>query len=297
MARKSAAEMEQKVQILRQITGGKTFSIKGLPDDILNRLGYANENGLYQFIHRLSTGEGQCGRRLNQVGHHGQYAWLTSLSCEAEPAQSVTVKPSVANHPISHPAPVAVLPKEPKQLSELQQLAEEKTRLSQEVDRLAEENKKLRAELEEAKGYVQLVEAENANLETKLGLVKEAEKSKKEDKQEVLRKLSEALPKEFVWGNDVGQMVYKSKFLEELSEFPAEIQKRVIEQMEVLGKNGMGYPSLHTKRIKQTLPYSPQGCLASRGTDEIRFTWQKNGPVMVYWVYRKGDSRVRDSER
>lgn len=79
MAKRSAAEMEQKVQTLRQITGGKPFVIKELPNDILSRLDYANEHGFRALIERLSNGESQYGRQLIRVGW-GQYDWADSSS-------------------------------------------------------------------------------------------------------------------------------------------------------------------------------------------------------------------------
>jgi hypothetical protein len=59
---------------------------------------------------------------------------------------------------------------------------------------------------------------------------------------------------------------------------------------------GHEYTSLHTRKSRMRLPNSPLGCLVSRGADDLRFTWTKNGAVTVHWLYRKGDSRVRQKE-
>jgi hypothetical protein len=67
--------------------------------------------------------------------------------------------------------------------------------------------------------------------------------------------------------------------------------------MEILSREGGEYPSLQTRKFKSRLPHSPRECLVSHGADDLRFSWKKNGDITVYWLYRKGDSRVRESEQ
>ncbi len=282
MGRKSAEDMDLKVRILRQITGDRPFAIRDLPDMLHRQLDYSSKQSLYMSIQNLVTGKSQCGCQLVRV-RHGEYAWLNSAGGVIEPVQPVTL-------PTTTPVKVKeVLIKEPQQPSDWQKVVEEN-------QRLAEDNKKLRETVSQNQEYIKYVENENVNLTEKLRLAQEEEKQKKAGRQELVQQLSSTLPKAFLWQTEKGEIIYKNKFLEELAELPQEDRKRVIWQLEVLGKNGSSYPSLQSKKIKLTIPYSPSGCMASRGTDEIRFTWQKDGGLVVYWLYRKGDSRVRESE-
>ncbi|OGZ96681.1 MAG: hypothetical protein A2847_01555 [Candidatus Sungbacteria bacterium RIFCSPHIGHO2_01_FULL_50_25] len=112
-----------------------------------------------------------------------------------------------------------------------------------------------------------------------------------------LEKLRESLPTEYAWPNDQGRFSYSDRFLRELAGFEPHEQERVARQLGVLGSQGSGYASLHTRKIEMRLPFSPPECFVSRGADDLRFTWsKKEGEILVHWVYRKGDSRVRQSE-
>ena len=95
MGRRSAAEMEQKAEVLRRITGGKPFSFRDLFRDLpglLSQLDYTTQEGLRMFLHALSTVESMCGRQLNMVGR-GKYVWINPSNGSTE-----LVKPVSPHH-------------------------------------------------------------------------------------------------------------------------------------------------------------------------------------------------------
>lgn len=92
MARNSAATMMQKVGTLRQITGGKPFVVKDLPDDVYERLEYKSEPSLFMFVKSLVTGTSYCGRQLVRVGW-GKYAWLQNPSMGGVKPEEKPVSP------------------------------------------------------------------------------------------------------------------------------------------------------------------------------------------------------------
>jgi len=106
---------------------------------------------------------------------------------------------------------------------------------------------------------------------------------------------SRELPKTFQWPNDSGRIEYEQHFFDAFWGLTAEEQRRVIDQLHTLATQGPEYPSLHTRKPEMRLPHSPLGCLVSRGAQELRFTWAKNATIVVCWLYRKGDSRVRQN--
>lgn len=75
MAKNSVATMMQKLETLRQITGGRPFSMGDLTDDLIGKLGYVSRGCLNIFVRRLSVNDGYCGRQLIRVCH-GHYAWV-----------------------------------------------------------------------------------------------------------------------------------------------------------------------------------------------------------------------------
>lgn len=115
-------------------------------------------------------------------------------------------------------------------------------------------------------------------------------------RQEQYNKLTSRLPKIFAWQSDTGSMVYETHFLRALSDLSREEQDQVIKQIGILSIQGPEYASLHTVKCEMRFPSSPAGCMKSRGAETLRFNWKKDGDVHLYWLYRKGDSRVRQTE-
>lgn len=115
-------------------------------------------------------------------------------------------------------------------------------------------------------------------------------------RQEQIASLLKRLPQTFAWANDKGGVHYEESFMRALFEFTQEEQEQVIKQLGVLATQGAEHNSLHTRKYEIRLPHSPVGCMVSRGSDVLRFAWQKNGVIKVFWLFRKGDTRVRQSE-
>ena len=91
MAKSSAAAMEQKIKVLRQVTGGKSFIVRNLPGDICSRLDYNSREGFLVFLKTLANGTGYFGRQLIQISRN-EYAWVNpSNGGEAEPVKSVSL--------------------------------------------------------------------------------------------------------------------------------------------------------------------------------------------------------------
>ena len=87
MAKNFTAAMLQKVEILRQITGGAPFVVRRLNSDVYRRLDYSSRSGLTNFISTLADGTSVCGRQLTRI-RYGHYTWLnSSQGGEAEPAK------------------------------------------------------------------------------------------------------------------------------------------------------------------------------------------------------------------
>ncbi|MBI2551135.1 hypothetical protein HYV73_02200 [Candidatus Uhrbacteria bacterium] len=124
------------------------------------------------------------------------------------------------------------------------------------------------------------------------GQIKEG-KTRQEREEEALLGF---LPKEFAWENDAGTVQYETAFLRALRDLPSDDQKRIISQLEVLCVHGASYASLHTRKCNFKLPFTAEGSFSSRGSDELRFTWKKNGSIRIMWCYRKGETRIRQSE-
>lgn len=112
-----------------------------------------------------------------------------------------------------------------------------------------------------------------------------------------MESLKRSLPQTFSWANDSGTIEYKQHFLRALVLLSKDEREQVVGQLGYLASQGPEYASLHMRKSKIRMPYTPENCMVSRGADDLRFTWKKNGSITVYWLYRKGDSRVRQSER
>jgi hypothetical protein len=120
--------------------------------------------------------------------------------------------------------------------------------------------------------------------------------SGKGQRQQKLNELIARLPQDFKWQNDSGKVAYEQPFVKALGDLTADEQNQLIAQLEILATQGLEYASLHTRKIKYRLPNSPLNCFQSRVADHIRFTWTKNGKLTIHFLFRKGDSRVRQVE-
>ena len=114
-----------------------------------------------------------------------------------------------------------------------------------------------------------------------------ADKSKREGQPSALR---EPLPQTFVWANDSGSFEYQGLFLKALLELPEHEQGQVIRQLWALGRYGPWLHSLNTKKYRIAMRYSPPGCMVSRVSKGLRFTWYKQGGrLVVCWLCRRGE--------
>lgn len=106
------------------------------------------------------------------------------------------------------------------------------------------------------------------------------------------------LPASFAWLSEKGKIEYRETFLVELATLGTEDQERVVKQLNTFATQGPTYPSLDTSKYTfSRIPFTPYGCFSSRGSDELRFSWKKNGAITVYWLWRKGDKRVTSNEK
>ncbi len=93
-------------------------------------------------------------------------------------------------------------------------------------------------------------------------------------------------------------MFYDTYFLKEMSALPNEDQVRVSKAVRTLAEKGSTYPGLKTEKMYEQIPHTPGGAFQCRATDELRFTWTKSsGKIIVHFLYRKGDTRIRQSEK
>jgi hypothetical protein len=191
-------------------------------------------------------------------------------------------------------------------------------------DRLREEHQTLQRRAETAEAYNALQEEELERLERALVATKEAlrkadtatleeiavryadipkffevisdMKQYKSKREQRIEKLLTQLPKTFSWLNDSGVIHYHQHFLDALIGLEKTEQERVMQQLLLFSTQGAEHASLHTRKPEMRLLNSPVGCLVSRAAGELRFTWKKNGTITVFWLFRKGDSRVGYSE-
>lgn len=199
------------------------------------------------------------------------------------------------------------------------------------LDPLIAENENLKEELQgllisqkDYEPFLQFVEEENAALEERLREAKDnmrhahsaaleeiatehpeypelfiiAQKLKQSPAQWQVQfnNLTAQLPQTFTWRNDTGSMVYGRHFLGRLAKLQQYEQDQVIKQVKNLSAEGPEYHSLETRKNEPRLPFSPAGCMSSRGSDVWRFSWKKNGGITIHALYRKSDTRLRQSE-
>ena len=207
----------------------------------------------------------------------------------------------------------------------LQAMVNENELLKREYAAIVAENAEIKERMSQSEEYNVYADGENAALEERLRRLEEsvrtihaatleeiAEKNPKfpqlltiaeEMKTDVgirqarIRELEKRLPQTFGWASDSGKIEYKPTFLKALADLTKEEQTQVVLQLETLALQGPEYASLHTRKSKMRLPHSPLGCFVSRGANDLRFTWIKNGIVVLHWLYRKGDTRVKQTEK
>lgn len=95
-----------------------------------------------------------------------------------------------------------------------------------------------------------------------------------------------------------GTLTYEEPFLKELLKLKPFEQEQVIKALGLLSKQGWDYRAFQTQRYRQRVPSSPPRCMVSRASDELRFSWKHSDRRMViYWVWRRGESRTGQKER
>lgn len=95
---------------------------------------------------------------------------------------------------------------------------------------------------------------------------------------------------------------YTEQFLKQFYSLQEGEQKQVAKALRHLDEQGFGHMALRSQKFHQSLPGVPAEAWWSRASDELRFVWDrvlKNGEtkaVRVYGVFRKGDTRLSQSE-
>lgn len=205
----------------------------------------------------------------------------------------------------------------------LEAVLAENENLRAQLDRVSPETEELHRQLSDMIEYVALIEEHSSSLEESLRHAREAVKrSHASTLEEIAREnpefprlttiaqeiaakqsgkagveaLAQHLPKVFQWTSDSGKIEYRPQFFRAFADLRDEDRAQVRKQLETLSAQGPEYTSLYTKKSSVPKPYTPTPHFLSRGADDIRFTWTKNGTVVVYWVFRRGDTRVRQSE-
>lgn len=206
----------------------------------------------------------------------------------------------------------------------LEAVFEENRILKEELTKAAEECAGIRGEAQVAQEFITLLEGDNEALEGRLRAAQESLrhahsttiediasqypdvpqlfnlaqqlKQRKAKGREELQTLAARLPKSFTWSSERGTISYMPRFLHLLADISLDDQERFIRQLETLANQGKDYSSLYTRKYDFRVPFTPCPCFGSRGTDEWRFFWTKDGGVTVHWRGRKGDTRLRQSE-
>lgn len=275
----------------------------------------------------LTGGESEKAKILEQlkrVPHGG--AGVKCLVQDGIHTWTDLQKPSVQELS-APPLPVPVTPAGQRLKGILESAISEFERVLEENDALRQENEELTRQLamaaEANQDYITLLEEENQSLEERLRQAKEsvrlaqattldriAEENPDLPQLTVLaqqlrerkapggefQELLAQLPTTFNWLQESGKIVYKDRFLKELAKVNREERGQMVKQLHNLATQGSEYAALHTRKSWMRLPFSPPECLVSRGADDLRFTWKKNSDVEIFWLYRKGDARVRQSE-
>ncbi|TAN33256.1 hypothetical protein EPN28_02680 [Patescibacteria group bacterium] len=206
-------------------------------------------------------------------------------------------------------------------LPTLEDVLAENESLKEAASRFAEERTESERKLLEAETMIRLLEEDNDSAQGRLDSVR-AELRKAHDlsvlqlalqypQHPQLMEIAQRIEEDKKQGqNEMGTLVaqlpktytggtieYKQRFLRLLFDLARNEQEQIIGQLRNLAEQGPKHASLHTRKTQIRLLYSPMDCMVSRGADDIRFTWSKeNGAITVHWLYRKGDSRVRQSE-
>jgi hypothetical protein len=131
--------------------------------------------------------------------------------------------------------------------------------------------------------------------ENKTQATGEAETERQEEERDGLL----VLPQKFSWLNQEGIVVYSREFMREYRDLLTVRERwQLLDQLLVLCSRGPRDPALNTRKYDQDVPYSPKPCLVSYGAPWTRFSHgQDKGVLTLYWLWRKGNKRVKISER
>ncbi len=136
-----------------------------------------------------------------------------------------------------------------------------------------------------------------------IGKIAEDLERERAKQQETLLSIEPRLPHAYDWKKEgSGPVIYEKTFLNALTRLAEDEVTQVVKALKQLCECGPAYPALQSKRVVQEIiPYTPSRAMFSRAASDLRFTWQRAGaPVSVltiYWLYRRGDSRIQQRER
>ena len=127
----------------------------------------------------------------------------------------------------------------------------------------------------------------------------------------ILRKIEERIAKEEVESNEgFPQMAlwsdmeetgveYTETFLSAYQGYSESERRSIIKALQLLtaSREGQRHPSLRSHKVPPTFPATPEDASVSRASDQLRFTWRKEGDILrVYELFQKGDHKYYDSE-
>lgn len=296
----SAKTEHDKQRVCERVYGGIKFGINCLKKDGISTL---SQVGLTE-----ASAEDGVEDEVEEVPAKPTYLQLSELQGAERVAQSVM---EMVNSFNEFSAKVA-------------ELLDENNLLKQENERLSSDLADTYARTADHGPYVQLLEEENERLTSQIRELRDSLKTAHSSALTALadrypnvtelfvaaQKIGQSrsrremdyqvlmgkLPQEFKWGEVTGKIVYRTDFMKALADLQADEQEAVFKQVTMLAVHGPQYPSLRTKRPEIRIPYSEPDCMDSRASQEFRFTWKKNGELVLFWIYKKGDTRINYTE-
>jgi len=110
----------------------------------------------------------------------------------------------------------------------------------------------------------------------------------------------EGLPQKALWSDaEEVRVEYSEKFLAGFHDYSNGERQNIVKALLLLtsSRQGQWHPSLKSHKVPTAFPATPEDASASRATDQIRFTWKKEGGVLQFYeLFRKGDHKYYDSE-
>jgi hypothetical protein len=285
-----------------------------------------NEDARTSFLAQLQASQKSA---INYLIRDGIKTWSelvgVSVSEEKETTLVELVHPSTPFSLSDHQIGAKVIESQNVLLGHLEAMVNENEIFRKQIIGLTNEVEEMKKQNSETSDIIPLYEAELKSLEDQLHeateLVKKSHSTnlaemallypeipelliastkieqKPSRRDEEVKKLLSLLPSRYSWQKESGTIEYQKYFLNELARLSRDEQALVIEQVGILSTHGSDYMSLYTRKLTIRIPHSPDGCMQSRGSQSIRFTWKKNGGITMYWLYRKGESSVRMSEK